>query len=126
LEVTTELVENRDEDNGGEDTEPLFTDVDQHNSHFEGITSLTNAGIIHGYPLENGQKAYKPYQDVSRAHTAVLLTRALDLAEPDNLESILNQYEDVDTDHLYADEIAAVSQADIFKGNHGLFHGDSS
>ncbi|SFL80567.1 5'-nucleotidase C-terminal domain-containing protein [Salibacterium qingdaonense] len=100
-----------------------YSDVEESGTHFEAIQSLTEQGIIQGY--EDG--TFRQWQDVKRQHTAVMLAEAADVPVPEDVEQILNQYEDVDIDHMYAEEIAAVTQAGIFSGNEeGEFHPSAS
>jgi S-layer homology domain len=98
-----------------------FTDVTAQNSHYEGIAYWSSKGVINGYNADDTTKLFKPDNTLSRSHTAVMFSRALDLAIPEDYESILNNFKDVPTNHPYAKEIAAAYQAGIFKGNNGLF-----
>ncbi|SFQ33636.1 5'-nucleotidase C-terminal domain-containing protein [Salibacterium halotolerans] len=100
-----------------------YSDVEESGTHFEAIQSLTEQEIIQGY--EDG--TFRQWQDVKRERAAVMLAEAADVSVPDNVEQILNQYEDVDIDHMYAEEIAAVTEAGIFSGNEeGEFHPSAS
>ncbi|MFD2706331.1 5'-nucleotidase C-terminal domain-containing protein [Salibacterium lacus] len=99
-----------------------YSDVQESDTHFEAIQSLSDQGIIQGY--EDG--TFGQWEDVKRQHAAVMLAEAADAPVPDNVEQILNQYEDVDIDHMYADEIAAVTEAGIFRGNNGEFNPSAS
>ncbi|WP_035711221.1 5'-nucleotidase C-terminal domain-containing protein [Salibacterium aidingense] len=94
-----------------------YTDVEEGDTHYESILSLTEQGVIRGY--EDG--TFRPWDDVKRQHAAVMLTEAADLETPEHIDEVLERYEDVGPDHMYADEIAAVTEAEIFKGNNGEF-----
>lgn len=84
---------------------------------YDDILALTEQKIITGYP----DGTFRPQEQISRAHVAVLLTRALQLEVPSNISIYLSAYEDVDSTHPYAKEIAAVTAANIFKGTQGKF-----
>jgi len=95
-----------------------FKDVDQNNSHFEGISYLTSKGIVNGY----NDGTYKPYRTITRSQTAVLFMGARDLPVPKNKKEVLNNFKDIDATHRYSDAIAATYQAGIFKGSNGYFN----
>ncbi|AOV08770.1 S8 family peptidase [Sporosarcina ureilytica] len=106
--------------------DPSFIDVNKNNSHYEGIMYWTQKGVINGYTKENGSKEFKPGLTISRAHTAVLFTRALNLPVPKDVPTVLNNFTDVNANHVYANEIAATYQSNIFVGNNKLFNGNDS
>ncbi|MGY0691392.1 S-layer homology domain-containing protein [Virgibacillus sp. FSP13] len=95
----------------------IYTDVDADDSHYDAIKSLTEKGYVHGYPDDT----FKQWNDISRQHVAVILANAMDLQTPENVEEVLKVYDDVDPDDLYAEEIAAVTEAEVFKGENGSF-----
>ncbi|WP_276309930.1 S-layer homology domain-containing protein [Pueribacillus theae] len=102
--------------------ETTFTDVNQNNSHYEGIMHLTEKNIINGYTLKDGTKEYRPDKEISRIHTAVLFKRALELPVPKDVKEILKNFKDINSSHDYANEIAATYEAGIFKGSNGYFN----
>lgn len=95
-----------------------FTDVGSDHSHYEGITSLVDQGIITGY--EDGK--FRSWNNIERNHVAVILSRTAALDTPNNLNDILNVYKDVDSNTFYAEQIAAVTKAGIFGGANGYFN----
>src|SRR5699024_1305597 len=95
-----------------------YTDVNEDHSHYEAIMALTESGIVKGY--EDG--TFRQWENMSRQHAAVMLYEAFDLEEPENVEEALAPYEDVQANHRYANQIAAVTEAGYFKGNDGYFN----
>ncbi|MDC3417571.1 S-layer homology domain-containing protein [Aquibacillus salsiterrae] len=98
----------------------VFSDVDETSSHYEAIEALASKAIITGYP----DGSFGVNDTLQRRHGAVLLYNALKLQAPTNLESILSTYNDVNKDSGYAEQIAAVTEAGIFKGTTGAFDAD--
>lgn len=97
-----------------------FKDVDEEDAHYEGIMALSEQGIINGY--EDG--TFRQWGDLSRQHAAVILYNVLNLRTImgiEDLEDVLEQYDDIDADDRYANEIASVTYAGIFKGYKGKF-----
>ncbi|WP_121616370.1 S-layer homology domain-containing protein [Virgibacillus halodenitrificans] len=97
-----------------------FYDLRQNDSGYEQTIHLVNQGIINGY----ADFSFKPYRSISRQHVAVMLTNALKLDIPNNVSNTLSVYKDVDEDHYYAKQIAAVTAEGIFKGGSGKFNPD--
>lgn len=95
----------------------IFADFFEHHSGYEEAIQLVDQGIIRGYD----DYTFRPYQSISREHVAVLLYNALDLKEPRNKKEILSTYQDVNVDHRYATQIAAVTAEGIFGGANGYF-----
>ncbi|KYG90301.1 S-layer homology domain-containing protein [Metasolibacillus sp. FSL H7-0170] len=95
--------------------EAPFTDISVKHNYKKEIQYLVEAGLINGY----GDGSFKPEQALTRAHAAVLLTRALDL----DTKSISNPgFKDVATSHPYYKEIAAIVNAGIMNGTgQGIF-----
>ncbi|SFD86175.1 uncharacterized protein, YkwD family [Lentibacillus persicus] len=94
-----------------------FNDVDEGDAHHEGIMQLAQEGIINGY--EDG--SFGTFDNVTRQQVAVMLSLAMNLEAPSNIDQTLEIYNDVNQNSLYAEEIAAVTQAGIFKGSNGKF-----
>lgn len=95
-----------------------YTDVKPGDTHYEGIMALSEQGVIQGYP----DGSFGVYDNVTRQQVAVMLTKALELETPADVGSVLDVYSDVNADSLYADSIAAVTEAGIFTGNNGEFN----
>ncbi|TRM10639.1 hypothetical protein FH966_02265 [Lentibacillus cibarius] len=95
-----------------------FSDVQKGDSHYDGIMALAEQGIVAGY--EDG--SFGVYDNVTRQQVAVMLANALDLGTPSDIDSVLSAYDDVDADSLYAEQIAAVTEAGAFTGNNGKFN----
>ncbi|TMN21794.1 M20/M25/M40 family metallo-hydrolase [Lentibacillus cibarius] len=101
-----------------------YTDVKAGQSHYDAIMALTEQGVVQGY--DNGK--FGQWDDVTRQQVAVMMYQAFDLKAPDKQETerILSGYDDVDSNHPYAKQIAAVTKSGIFKGNGGSFHPNKS
>ncbi|WP_106496172.1 S-layer homology domain-containing protein [Lentibacillus sp. Marseille-P4043] len=97
-----------------------YTDVNPGDSHYDGIKALTEQGVIKGY--EDG--SFGVYDNVTRQQVAVMLSKAMNLDTPSDVAGALNVYSDVDENSLYAEEIAAVTEANVFKGSNGEFNPD--
>ncbi|MDQ0215260.1 hypothetical protein J2S13_001660 [Oikeobacillus pervagus] len=90
--------------------EPMFEDVLSDHWAKKEVEYLASRNVISGY--ENG--LFKPETFLTRAHAAVMLMRVLDL--PVNAVSDPG-FKDVTKDFLYFNQIAAVENANIMKGN---------
>lgn len=90
-----------------------FSDVDEAYWAANEIYSLVEQGIINGYE----DNTYKPEKSIERGQAANLLTAALKLDIP----SDLNAFEDVSIDSSFAKGAAATKAAGIFKGYEGKF-----
>ncbi|GAA0435256.1 hypothetical protein GCM10008983_09800 [Lentibacillus halophilus] len=97
-----------------------YPDVNEGQSHYEAIMTLTEQGIVQGY--DNGQ--FGQWDDVTRSQVAVMMYQAFDLKAPEEqtMNRLLNRYDDVNSNHSYAKQIAAVTKAGIFQGSGGSFH----
>ena len=86
-----------------------FTDIATTNPYIKEINYLTSNKYITGY--EDG--TFKPDNNLTRAHAAVLISRAKKL----DLDNVTNpNFSDVPTSHPYYKEIAAVANAGIVSG----------
>ncbi|QDP41520.1 S-layer homology domain-containing protein [Radiobacillus deserti] len=94
-----------------------FTDLEEGDTGYIETLSLVNQGIINGY----SDGTFKPYKSITRQQVAVMLTNALHLETPANVDQVLAQFKDVDSDDLYAAQIAAVAESGVFKGSNGYF-----
>src|SRR5690625_3635568 len=90
-----------------------YDDVSKDNAHYEGIQALTAQGVFKGYESNE----FKPWENISREHMAVVLSKLENYKEPENIEDILKKYKDVDSDSRYAKEIAMMTEAGIFSGD---------
>src|SRR5699024_3161245 len=90
-----------------------YVDVSEDNAHYEGIKALTEQNVFKGYESNE----FKPWENISRQHAAVILSLSEDLLEPENIEETLKIYKDVDSNHRYAREIAMLTEANIFRGD---------
>ncbi|MEO4054149.1 S-layer homology domain-containing protein [Solibacillus sp. CAU 1738] len=89
--------------------EALFTDISAKHNYKNEVRYLVENGLISGY----GDGSFKPEQALTRAHAAVLLSRALKL----NTKEVSNPgFSDVSTSHPYYKEIAAIVGAGIMNG----------
>lgn len=95
------------------DTEPkrIFKDVSYRNEFYESIQWAKDQGIFTGY----GDNTFRPYENLSRMHGALIYTKALGLplAKPKEVEKM---FKDIPSSHLYAAQIATVNKAGIFTG----------
>jgi hypothetical protein len=84
----------------------LFADIDANRESAPAIKALVEAGIITGYP-----DGFRPREDISRQHAAVMFVRALKL----DTSNVTNPgFKDVPTSHQYYKEIAAATAAGLF------------
>lgn len=95
-----------------DDGEEVFSDIDQTNPHYNHVMNLYEQGIIQGYT----DGSFGPWHSVTRGQVAAMLTNALELEVPEDIDATLAIYSDVQSGDRYAEEIAAVTEAGIFKG----------
>ncbi len=99
--------------------EQPFNDVPLSYWAIDEVQNAVEKEWINGYP--NG--TFGPGNYLTRAHAAVLLTRALNLPIPSTTS---NLFEDVSEKHIYAKEIAAIQKAGIMSGKeNGRFDPDA-
>ena len=103
-------------DGGGEDWKG-FSDVSEKNAHYDAIKSLTQQEILNGYK----DNTFKPWNNLSREHAAVIFNRIVDYDAPEDIAKTLEKYSDVNSDYLYAEDIAKVTEAGVFEGDQGKF-----
>ncbi|GAA0486862.1 hypothetical protein GCM10008986_10340 [Salinibacillus aidingensis] len=104
----------------GISTEPAaqslyYRDISPGDTHYEGVHWISDKGIK-GY--EDG--SFGPGKSLTRAHAAIMFTRALDL-KTEELTKETSMFKDISTDHPYAEFIHAVDKNGIFKGRDGEF-----
>ena len=85
-----------------------FKDVPKNHSAYKEIMEMRADGIISGYP----DNTFRPAQSISRAHTAALFVRSL------NLKPVRagKEFKDVPKSHPYYNEVQTVYRAGIFDG----------
>lgn len=88
---------------------PLFTDVKNDHWAYNEIQYWTELKVITGY----GDGSFKPDQPLSRAHAAILLSKAMKL---DTSNPVDPGFSDVPTDHMYYKEIATIAKMGIVTG----------
>lgn len=93
---------------GNTHKEPLFNDVSLNHRAAADIEYAVGKGWIQG-DLDG---TFKPENNISRAHAAVLISRVLNLSSTNPAK-----FSDVPTAHRYSKEIAAVVEAKIMSGN---------
>ncbi|KOS66640.1 hypothetical protein AEA09_18070 [Lysinibacillus contaminans] len=87
----------------------LFKDIPNNYSYFKEVEYLTSNNIITGY----SDGTFKPNNKLTRAHAAVIISRALGL----NTENVKNpSFKDIPANHIYYKQIAAVAEAGIMSG----------
>lgn len=96
-----------------------FKDLTEDSPHYEAIMALSEERIVSGY--EDG--TFRQWTHVTRGQAAVILYNTLNIRSltHTNMEEVLEQYEDINPDSRYANEIAAVTYAGIFQGREGKF-----
>ena len=92
--------------------EALFSDIPPTYKYFKEIEYLAKNKIVTGY----GDGTFKPLDNLTREHGAVIISRALGL----NTANVVDPaFADVPTTHRYYKEIAAVQNAGIISGKPG-------
>src|SRR5699024_2830381 len=86
--------------------------IDKDNPHYDNVMKLYKKGVIRGY----SDGGFGTWDSVTRGQVAVMLTKALGLEIPHDIDNVLETYSDVRSGDRYAEEIAAVTAAGIFKG----------
>lgn len=95
--------------------EPLFSDVAANHPYKTEIQYLVGKGLISGY----ADGTFKPGTNLTRAHAAVLIARALKL----NTSNVTDPgFVDVSPTHPYYREIAAIQNAGIMDGSGQQFN----
>src|SRR5699024_11887285 len=90
-----------------------YDDVSQDNAHYEGIQALTAQGVFKGYETNE----FKPWENISREHMAVVLSKLENYKEPESIGDTRKKYKDVDGNSRYAKEVAVMTEADKCSGN---------
>lgn len=87
----------------------LFSDVHKSDGYYEAVLSLTERGIISGFP----DGTFKPHNEVTRGQAAKILAQTLKL---DYVDEETPQFIDVPKTHQYYKPIAALVSAGIING----------
>lgn len=91
-----------------EPNEPLY-DVKESDYFYDAVMSLSERGIIQGYP----DGSFQPHRSVTRGQSAKILANALNL----DMDNIVNpNFTDIDENNEYYKPIAALVEAGIIKG----------
>ena len=87
----------------------LFKDIPSNYMYYKEVEYLTSNKIVTGY----SDGTFKPNNKLTRAHAAVIMSRALGL----NTSNVKNpSFKDIPANHIYYKEIAAVAEAGIMSG----------
>ncbi|MFJ7408952.1 MULTISPECIES: S-layer homology domain-containing protein [unclassified Lysinibacillus] len=87
----------------------LFKDIPNNYVYYKEIEYLTTHNIITG----QADGTFRPNDKLTRAHAAVIISRALEL----NTKNVKNpSFKDIQANHIYYKEIAAVVEAGIMSG----------
>lgn len=97
--------------------EEQFSDVPRDHIMADEIYQFVEKGIIHGYT----DGTFGPDDSITRAQTAVMLARVLELDVPKS-EEVTKYFTDVKTEEISAGEIAAVAEAGIMTGKDEKFN----
>ncbi|WP_053075047.1 phosphodiester glycosidase family protein [Ornithinibacillus californiensis] len=92
-----------------------YKDMSPGKTHYDGVRWLSERGIK-GY----ADGTFGVGNQLTRPHAAIMFVRALGLSVPDK-KVVEDYFEDVTADDLYAEYMAAVAQAGVFKGSNGQF-----
>lgn len=103
--------------------ESVYPDVSEEYVHYEAIIALTEAGIVEAYD-EEGQ--FGQSEAITRQDSAQMIYRAFDLEEPEDIDGSLAVFNDIDSSHPYAKEIAAVTEAGTYEEWDSSFSPDES
>lgn len=85
-----------------------FTDVSKSSWAYKSIMTIRDEGVIDGYP----DNTFRPEEEISRVHTALLLSRSIDLQPIRDGK----EFNDVPKTNAYYDAIQKVYRAGIFDG----------
>jgi len=87
----------------------LFTDINKSDDYYEPILSLTNRGIIQGFP----DGTFRPHNEVTRGQAAKILANVLNL----DMKNVENPgFTDIPETHQYYKPVAALVKAGIVGG----------
>ncbi|BDH62325.1 hypothetical protein MTP04_24550 [Lysinibacillus sp. PLM2] len=96
-----------------------FSDISQDSTYYETIHEMVKNGIINGY--EDG--TFRPLENITRQHAAVLLTSATDLPQTKAFKA----FRDVPQEHYYFNQIKAIQMAGIIEADEtGAFNANQS
>jgi hypothetical protein len=92
-----------------------YSDVPNNHWAKEEIEYLKDSGIIHGY--KDG--TFRPEHTINRVEAAIMLVRALNLDTANRPDP---NFKDIPTTYKFYDDIAAVADENIIKGNNNYFY----
>ncbi|MGM9949734.1 MAG: S-layer homology domain-containing protein [Lysinibacillus sp.] len=95
-----------------------FTDVPNSHTYYQQVNKMSELGIINGY----GDGSFRPNNNISRAHVAVMINRALELKPIREATT----FSDVPKSHIYYNEIMALYRAGVVDGVNGKYNPDAS
>ncbi|EZH65995.1 hypothetical protein DH09_14315 [Bacillaceae bacterium JMAK1] len=92
-------------------TTPSFSDVHENTFGYDSIMRMAGQSVITGYT----DGTFRPSHPINRGQSARILTNALELPVPENVDS--TPFVDTPPGHTYADVAAAVYEAGIMIGS---------
>lgn len=95
-----------------------FEDVRTTHDYYEAISYLANNGIVTGYGT-----TFKPMDNISRQHVAVILQRYLKLDSQNNTDP---NFKDVTNKHMYYEAIATMANYGIMSGSNAEFRPEAN
>ncbi|MCG7344158.1 S-layer homology domain-containing protein [Sporosarcina sp. ACRSL] len=98
-----------------------YNDVKPSSSHYEAINYLFEEGFIGGYRVDQNVLAFKPNSPIKRSEVAAIFASVLGLPMPENHETIIKPYRDLNVNHPLILSIAANIESGIFKGEDHYF-----
>jgi len=90
-----------------------YDDVSKDNAHYEAIKELTVQGVFKGNEFDE----FEPWAHLTRQQMAVVLSKVTDFETPENVAKTLEAYSDINSESRYAEEIATLTKAGVFKGD---------
>ncbi|MFD1736831.1 S-layer homology domain-containing protein [Bacillus salitolerans] len=90
-----------------------FTDLKEGDPFYTEVIYFANLGIINGFT----DGTFRPNQSLNRGQVAKLLSRALKLETPENIEELTGNYEDIHLDSELKEAVAAIKDEGIISPN---------
>lgn len=87
-----------------------FSDVSEDHPHFNGISTLSKAGVINGY----NDGTFKPSQAVTRGQAAKIIVNAFELGTANSVEKL--NFKDVNKSNEYYESITKLAGLGVVKG----------
>lgn len=95
-----------------------FKDISENAYYYNDVQWLVQEGIINGYT----DGTFRPNDSLSREHAALMFVRALKLNVPDQADSILEKYNDINRNGSSATSLAAFLSAGISAEDSSYFY----